>query len=99
MLSPNLVVVFGNLVVPDLDVYYMAISIYQTGLIVLANSIYQSSALQFIIEIYYNHFFAYKSHIKSLVGLFIATEVTLLSLLLFQINSSMTLFCFETEKN
>ena len=51
---------------------------YFIGIFVFATSIYQSTALQFIYQVYHYHKLAYKSHIKSLVGLFVATEFALL---------------------
>jgi len=39
--------------------------------------VYNSNSISLIYEMYRHHRMAYESHVKQLVGLFIATEVTL----------------------
>ena len=53
------------------------VDIYFCGMYIFAFSIYQSTWLQLMRELYNQHRLAFNSHIKALAGLFMATELTL----------------------
>ena len=59
------------------------ITFYFGGLVTLVVASYSSSALSLISNIYQSHRMAFKSHVKSLLGLYAATMFTL-SLLMFE---------------
>ena len=95
-LLPSLVFMSGEMFVGSSvmmqigNSYYLAVT---TGSIM----VYQSTSVQFMIQLYYHHKLAFMTHIKSLLTLFIATEFTLFFLLAFIAYNSAVNFCASTE--
>lgn len=82
----------------DLITYSQLLMITYTGIFLLAISMYQSTALQFMRELYNHHRLAYNSHIKSLAGLFLATELTLLFLLSLEAVKYIDIYCYSINQ-
>lgn len=66
--------------------FWKCMTIYYSGLITMTLVSYTTATFKLVLMIYKRHRLAFQSHTKSLVSLFVATEISLLLLLLFQIS-------------
>mmetsp|Transcript_30295 Transcript_30295/g.35527 ORF Transcript_30295/g.35527 Transcript_30295/m.35527 type:complete len:82 (+) Transcript_30295:45-290(+) len=67
------------------------------GTFAITMIVYNSSTLALFYEMYYYHRLAFHKHVKQLVALFIATEITLLSILAGQGQVIFDEVCYVTE--
>ena len=95
LLAPNLISLWGFVFYNEneMPTYLLWVNIYQGGLLVAAVSIYQSTALQFIIMLYKQHYSAFKTHYKRLMGLFLTLMITLLIMFWYQSSGYWNMFC------
>ena len=77
----------------DMDDLAFAGDIYFTGLLTMTIAAYSNSTSSLIINIYKSHRLAFGTHIKSLVGLFSATVLSLTSFLILQLINSRYIVC------
>ena len=67
------------------------------GISISAFSFYNSVSVNFFYELYYHHRLAFKTHYKRLIALFIATQVTLIALVVISCYNLLISFCYKTE--
>ena len=78
-------------------IYYQFIDLYYTSLAFLTVSLYNSSAIGLIKQLYYHHRHEFLGHIKSLIGLFFASELSLIPLGCIQGYLSLVSFCVTDD--
>ena len=76
---------------------YQLQSVYVVGATAAVIACYQSSTIDFILQLYRSHRLAYYSHVKQIVVLFVVTEISLCILLVLHCHHAVTTFCQTTE--
>ena len=95
-LAPSILPLF-RVLYEDKFIFDVLIYQYFVGLYIISFSIYQSTALQFMRELYNHHRLAYNTHIKALVGLFLATELTLLFIIAVNLTVIFAISCYKVD--
>ena len=101
VMVPSLFCIFGRFYTTSkeyTELFAKFSALYFLSLAVLTLATYQKAALGLIGQIYRYHHMAFQSHFKSLVVLFVATELGLLSLSFFSGVNCLVTFCvFDGE--
>ena len=74
-------IIFGSKIM-DEYLFDIVALIYFLGILVIAFASYNSTTVQLLNETYKHHKMAFNSHKKSLLGLFVLTELSLLCLII-----------------
>ena len=97
-LIPNCFFIFGRELI-EWDIFFKTSVVYFEDLNVIAFCIYNSTSLQLFYEMYHYHRMAYNTHIRSYVGLFIATQLSIILMIALGGYNLFAAFCLSSESD